>query len=153
MGLGKTIQIIAYVAWMRDRPVQDGPVLIVVPLSTLRNWVNEFHRFAPSVPVVEYHGNPEERAELRRKHIPGLPRFAASVPKAKGSSQRRGLASMDREARCSMPVFVTTYSIAMNDAAVLGKSEYPGRGGRAATHEFAQVLSPGDCWWWTRATG
>jgi ATP-dependent DNA helicase len=125
MGLGKTIQIIAYVAWMRDKPVQDGPVLIVVPLSTLRNWVNEFHRFAPSVPVVEYHGSPEERAELRRRHIPGLPRFATTPPKKKGSySHRRGVAAMERGDRCSMPVFITTYSIAMNDAGVLGKSEW-----------------------------
>ena len=133
MGLGKTVQIIAYVSWMRAAPVSDGPVLIVVPLSTLRNWVNEFRKFAPDIPVVEYHGTPEERASLRRRHIPGCPRWAASVPKARrrssagsagsAAARRRGVATMEREDRCAMPVFITTYSLAMNDSAVLGKGE------------------------------
>ncbi len=133
MGLGKTVQIIAYVSWMRAAPVSDGPVLIVVPLSTLRNWVNEFRKFAPDIPVVEYHGTPEERASLRRRHIPGCPRWAATVPKARrrssagsagsAAARRRGVATMEREDRCAMPVFITTYSLAMNDSAVLGKGE------------------------------
>jgi SNF2 family DNA or RNA helicase len=126
MCLGKTGQIIEYVAWMRAKPVQDGPVLVVVPLSTLRNWVNEFQRFAPSIPVLEYHGTPPERAALRRKHIPGCPSWAAEEPKKKGQAaqaRRRTVATMTREERCAMPVFVTTYSIAMNDSALLGKCE------------------------------
>lgn len=129
MGLGKTVQIIAYVAWMRAKPVQDGPVLIVVPLSTLRNWINEFQRFAPSIPVLEYHGTPPERAALRRRHIPGCPAWAAEESKKRGQTQaarRHAVASMAREDRCSMPVFVTTYSIAMNDSALLGKGEHTG---------------------------
>ncbi|KAA0177833.1 hypothetical protein FNF27_01004 [Cafeteria roenbergensis] len=135
MGLGKTVQIIAYVSWMRAAPVSDGPVLIVVPLSTLRNWVNEFRKFAPDIPVVEYHGTPEERASLRRRHIPGRPRWAATVPKARrrssagsagsAAARRRGVATMEREDRCAMPVFITTYSLAMNDSAVLGKAVVP----------------------------
>ncbi|KAA0171153.1 hypothetical protein FNF28_00920 [Cafeteria roenbergensis] len=135
MGLGKTVQIIAYVSWMRAAPVSDGPVLIVVPLSTLRNWVNEFRKFAPDIPVVEYHGTPEERASLRRRHIPGCPRWAATVPKARrrssagsagsAAARRRGVATMEREDRCAMPVFITTYSLAMNDSAVLGKAVVP----------------------------
>lgn len=133
MGLGKTVQIIAYVSWMRAAPVSDGPVLIVVPLSTLRNWVKEFRKFAPDIPVVEYHGTPEERAALRRRHIPGCPRWAASVPQTKrrassgsagsAAARRRGVATMDRGDRSAMPVFITTYSLAMNDSAVLGKGE------------------------------
>lgn len=143
MGLGKTVQIIAYVSWMRAAPVSDGPVLIVVPLSTLRNWVNEFRKFAPDIPVVEYHGSPEERAALRRRHIPGCPRWAAVVPKAKAkrrssagsagsaAARRRGVAAMEREDRSAMPVFITTYSLAMNDSAVLGKGERRDFGGKA----------------------
>tara|TARA_R110002050_G_scaffold152418_2_gene279850 strand:- start:923 stop:1081 length:159 start_codon:yes stop_codon:yes gene_type:complete len=33
-----------------------GPYLVVGPLSTLSNWVKEFERFAPEIPVVLYHG-------------------------------------------------------------------------------------------------
>jgi len=43
MGLGKTLQCIAFLAYLRERGVL-GPFLIVAPLSTVANWVNEFRR-------------------------------------------------------------------------------------------------------------
>lgn len=43
--------------------------MIVCPLSVLNNWAEEFARFAPDIPVFMYHGPPEHRAELRRKHF------------------------------------------------------------------------------------
>ncbi|KZT01956.1 uncharacterized protein LAESUDRAFT_738942 [Laetiporus sulphureus 93-53] len=64
MGLGKTLQTIAFHAFLRER--STAPFLVVCPLSVLSNWVEEFRRFAPTIPVVMYHGSPEERAELRR---------------------------------------------------------------------------------------
>ncbi|XP_072293068.1 lymphocyte-specific helicase-like [Eucyclogobius newberryi] len=71
MGLGKTIQCIAHIAMMIEKKVL-GPFLVVAPLSTLPNWLNEFKRFAPQVSVVLYHG--PERAkllkEIRRPHEP-----------------------------------------------------------------------------------
>jgi len=42
-----------------------GPFLVVCPLSVLSNWIKEFQKFAPLVPVLMYHGTPAERAELR----------------------------------------------------------------------------------------
>jgi ATP-dependent DNA helicase len=48
MGLGKTVQVIAFICSL----VQDGapgPFLVVAPLSTLTNWYTEFARFAPNV--------------------------------------------------------------------------------------------------------
>ncbi|KAI0044579.1 hypothetical protein FA95DRAFT_1496832 [Auriscalpium vulgare] len=63
MGLGKTIQTIAFVAHLRVNA--EAPNLIVCPLSVLHNWVDEFQRFAPDIPVCMYHGTPAERAELR----------------------------------------------------------------------------------------
>jgi ATP-dependent DNA helicase len=65
MGLGKTLQTISFVAYLRERGVY-GPFLIVCPLSTLGNWGNEFQRFAPEIPVLEYHGSPSDRAKLRK---------------------------------------------------------------------------------------
>lgn len=65
MGLGKTVQCIAAIAHLVSMNVR-GPYLIVVPLSTLPNWVNEFKRFAPKVPVMLYHGPKAEREWLRR---------------------------------------------------------------------------------------
>lgn len=48
MGLGKTIQCIAHIAMMIEKTVM-GPFLVVAPLSTLPNWINEFKRFTPDV--------------------------------------------------------------------------------------------------------
>ncbi|TSK22805.1 Lymphoid-specific helicase [Bagarius yarrelli] len=66
MGLGKTIQCIAHIAMMIEKKVL-GPFLIVAPLSTLPNWINEFRRFTPEVPVMLYHGSQKERMELVKK--------------------------------------------------------------------------------------
>ncbi|KAJ1979830.1 putative ATPase, partial [Dimargaris verticillata] len=68
MGLGKTLQTISFLAFLRERQVW-GPFLVVCPLPTLVNWVREFQRFTPSVPVLMYHGTPEERTRLRRKRL------------------------------------------------------------------------------------
>uniref|UniRef100_A0A3Q1EPN5 Proliferation-associated SNF2-like protein n=1 Tax=Acanthochromis polyacanthus TaxID=80966 RepID=A0A3Q1EPN5_9TELE len=66
MGLGKTIQCIAHIAMMIEKKVM-GPFLVVAPLSTLPNWVNEFKRFTPEVSVLLYHGSKPERAKLLKQ--------------------------------------------------------------------------------------
>ncbi|CAK5269440.1 unnamed protein product [Mycena citricolor] len=69
MGLGKTLQTIAFAAHLRELGT-TRPFLVVCPLSVMHNWVDEFKRFAPKIPVLMYHGTPVERAELRRTAIP-----------------------------------------------------------------------------------
>ncbi|KFY14595.1 hypothetical protein V492_02528 [Pseudogymnoascus sp. VKM F-4246] len=69
MGLGKTIQTISLVALLREKEKYLGPHLIVAPLSTLSNWVEEFQKWTPSVPVLLYHGDPAKREELRTTKI------------------------------------------------------------------------------------
>lgn len=49
MGLGKTIQAISLVAHLMEHKNQNGPFLIIVPLSTITNWCLEFEKWAPSV--------------------------------------------------------------------------------------------------------
>ena len=46
-----------------------GPYLIVVPLSTMSNWVNEFHKWCPSARLVVYKGTPGQRKELFRDQV------------------------------------------------------------------------------------
>jgi SWI/SNF-related matrix-associated actin-dependent regulator of chromatin subfamily A member 5 len=41
-----------------------GPHLIVVPKSTLSNWMNEFQRWCPSLRPLRFHGSKEERGEF-----------------------------------------------------------------------------------------
>ncbi|XP_071871824.1 ATP-dependent helicase brm isoform X1 [Bombus fervidus] len=65
MGLGKTIQTIALVTYLMEKKKVNGPFLIIVPLSTLSNWVLEFEKWAPSVVVVSYKGSPAGRRAIQ----------------------------------------------------------------------------------------
>ncbi|KAK1926202.1 putative chromatin structure remodeling complex protein STH1 [Papiliotrema laurentii] len=64
MGLGKTIQTISLITYLIEKKNEQGPFLVIVPLSTLTNWVLEFQRWAPSVRTVVMKGNKEERLKL-----------------------------------------------------------------------------------------
>ncbi|KAA6410036.1 MAG: hypothetical protein FRX48_06650 [Lasallia pustulata] len=95
MGLGKTIQTISFLAYLRERGT-SGPFLVVAPLSTLSNWIEEFARWTPSIPVVLYHGTPAQRAELRSK-------------------------TLRDEHSAKFPVVCTSYEICMNDQKFLSR--------------------------------
>ncbi|XP_017269083.1 SWI/SNF-related matrix-associated actin-dependent regulator of chromatin subfamily A containing DEAD/H box 1A [Kryptolebias marmoratus] len=64
MGLGKTIQAIAFLAQLYENEIQ-GPHLIIVPSSTLDNWVRELKLWCPSLKVLIYYGSVEERRYLK----------------------------------------------------------------------------------------
>lgn len=66
MGLGKTLQSISVLVYLKEYQNEDGPHLIVVPKSTLSNWMNELERWAPTLKAVKFHGSKEERLELIR---------------------------------------------------------------------------------------
>lgn len=68
MGLGKTIQSIALLAFIYEMDTK-GPFLIAAPLSTVDNWMNEFARFAPKIPVLKYYDSKgaKERAKLLKQ--------------------------------------------------------------------------------------
>ncbi|XP_041482494.1 lymphoid-specific helicase-like isoform X1 [Lytechinus variegatus] len=90
MGLGKTIQCIALFAYVIEMGV-PGPFLVCAPLSTLPNWVSEFQRFTPKIPVLLYHGTKDERTKKRKQ-----------IRKKIGEHQ-------------SHPIVITSYEIVMND--------------------------------------
>lgn len=79
MGLGKTVQTIGFLSHLRNKGVL-GPYLIIGPLSTLPNWVNEFRKFCPEFPVVLYHGNKQERADIRAQRMPTTAAINAAFP-------------------------------------------------------------------------
>lgn len=57
MGLGKTIQTIASIAYDVEQGNGSGlPILIVAPNSLLDNWDSEFSKFAPNISVEIYRG-------------------------------------------------------------------------------------------------
>lgn len=91
MGLGKTIQAISMIAFFKENNV-GGPFLVVAPLTTLNNWINEFAHWTPSINTVLYHGSKQEREELRRTQM-----------------------KMKDQGNTEFPVVCTSYEISMND--------------------------------------
>ncbi|GJN92633.1 hypothetical protein Rhopal_005668-T1 [Rhodotorula paludigena] len=65
MGLGKTIQTLSLITYLIETKRQPGPYLVIVPLSTMPNWMSEFERWAPSVKVVSYKGTPAQRKQAQ----------------------------------------------------------------------------------------
>ena len=61
MGLGKTIQTISLLTYLIEKKRQNGPFLVIVPLSTLTNWNLEFEKWAPSIAKIVYKGPPNTR--------------------------------------------------------------------------------------------
>ncbi|KAJ7584720.1 lymphoid-specific helicase isoform 5-like protein [Mycena floridula] len=143
MGLGKTLQTIAFSAYLREERF-SMPFMVVCPLSVLHNWVSEYEKFAPDIPVCMYHGTRDERAELRRT-VMALPitKKKAPVKKAKPKAKRQRGArrsgrqsrkkaeseeepeeeededETDLEAALAFPVVITTYEMIMKDRAQL----------------------------------
>jgi SWI/SNF-related matrix-associated actin-dependent regulator of chromatin subfamily A member 5 len=62
--LGKTLQTISFLAYLKHYRDIPGPHLIVVPKSTLQNWKREFEQWTPDFNVVILTGTKEERAEI-----------------------------------------------------------------------------------------
>ncbi|KAL1697101.1 SNF2 family DNA-dependent ATPase, partial [Schizophyllum commune] len=93
MGLGKTLQTIAFNAYIRELK-HSKHFLIVCPLSVLHNWVAEFEKFAPDIPVCMYHGTVDERAELRRTMMAPIGKMQKPkkepAPKGKKSKVKGG---------------------------------------------------------------
>lgn len=65
MGLGKTIQTISLVTYLMETKKNMGPFLVIVPLSTLSNWMLEFEKWAPSVTTLSYKGSPAARRAVQ----------------------------------------------------------------------------------------
>ncbi|XP_078259333.1 SWI/SNF-related matrix-associated actin-dependent regulator of chromatin subfamily A containing DEAD/H box 1-like [Rhinoraja longicauda] len=64
MGLGKTVQAISFLAYLYQEG-DKGPHLIIVPASTLDNWLRELKQWCPDLKVILYYGSLEERKILR----------------------------------------------------------------------------------------
>ncbi|KAF7290807.1 SNF2 family DNA-dependent ATPase [Mycena indigotica] len=96
MGLGKTLQTIAFTAYLREKITR--PILIVCPLSVMHNWISEYNRFAPKIPVLMYHGTPDDRAEMRKTYLSlpedyppkGRAHNVAPPPPKKGKGNTKG---------------------------------------------------------------
>lgn len=60
-GLGKTLQTISLLGYMKHFREIPGPHLVIVPKSTLTNWMSEFERWCPTIRAVCLIGTQEQR--------------------------------------------------------------------------------------------
>lgn len=98
MGLGKTVQAIGFISHLWDKRVM-GPFIAIAPLSTLSNWVDEFQRWAPDIPVLLYHGSADDRARIRYEIL------------CKPITRK-------------FPIIITSYEIVVRDSKFLQKFNY-----------------------------
>jgi SWI/SNF-related matrix-associated actin-dependent regulator of chromatin subfamily A member 5 len=61
MGLGKTLQTISFLGFLKHYKDISGPHLVIVPKSTLHNWMKEFEKWCPDLKVFMFHGMKEDR--------------------------------------------------------------------------------------------
>jgi SWI/SNF-related matrix-associated actin-dependent regulator of chromatin subfamily A member 5 len=75
MGLGKTLQSIAFMAHLKHTLQASGPFLVVVPLSVISNWLAEIERFCPRLRPVRFHGPKEERSRIKSDELAASSEF------------------------------------------------------------------------------
>ena len=103
MGLGKTIQTISFIRYMFHELSIFGPFLIVVPLSVLDNWYNEFCTWAPEINTVVYIGNGVSRKIIRDHEF---------------------YTSSKKNPQLKLNVLLTTFEIILKDKNVLGNMKW-----------------------------
>lgn len=98
MGLGKTISACAFLSTLYHEFGVKMPCLVLVPLSTMPNWVAEFAVWAPSLNIIEYHGTAKARAAIRQ--------FEWYAGELDGKKQKR----------IKFNVMLTTYEMVISDS-------------------------------------
>ncbi|KAF9020320.1 hypothetical protein BDZ89DRAFT_1072318 [Hymenopellis radicata] len=68
MGLGKTVQIATFIGNVASN-WNACPALVVVPNSTITNWVREFERWAPELRVVPFYGEAKARDVIKKYEL------------------------------------------------------------------------------------
>ncbi|KAG6818079.1 hypothetical protein H0H87_009234 [Tephrocybe sp. NHM501043] len=94
MGLGKTVQVATFLGNVAAN-FKAFPALVVVPNSTITNWVREFERWAPKLRVVPFYGESKARDIIKKYEL---------------HHERKGL----RDTGAKFHVLVTTYEALIN---------------------------------------
>lgn len=84
MGLGKTVQTVSFLSWLRNNRSQEGPSLVVAPLSVIPAWCDTFNTWAPDLNYVVYLGPEDARNIIRENELivggnPKKPKFNVLV--------------------------------------------------------------------------
>lgn len=110
MGLGKTLQLLAFLCLLQERTGAWGPHLVVAPLSVLSSWEKEIQRAVAGARCHVYHGEKQERKEA----------FHRAVEEWRGQGA-------EGEGGGGGPVIVlTSYEMVLRDQATLRLGEKKG---------------------------
>lgn len=63
MGLGKSIEFIAFLLHLQEQDALENPTLLVCPTSVLGNWEREVKKFAPTLRLLQYHGDKRPKGQ------------------------------------------------------------------------------------------
>jgi SWI/SNF-related matrix-associated actin-dependent regulator of chromatin subfamily A member 5 len=75
MGLGKTIQTISLIAYLESLKTpseiekRNSFHIVIIPKVTLSNWKREFNKWLPSLRVLVFYGDKDERADLIENYL------------------------------------------------------------------------------------
>lgn len=105
MGLGKTVQTVSFISWLVYARRQNGPHLVVVPLSTMPAWQETFEKWAPDLNCICYMGNQKSRDAIRENEF-------FTNPLAKGKKNAK------------FNVLMTTYEYILKDRTELGSIKW-----------------------------
>ena len=97
-GLGKTLQTISLLGYLHEYRGIHGPHMVIVPKSTLHNWINEFRKWCPVIRAVKFHGTQEERVSAcypeQCQACLSAVRCAATLPAAPSAQHIRDTACL-----------------------------------------------------------
>ena len=69
MGLGKTVQALAYLLYKKEQGLLKDPAIVICPTSLVSNWINETNKFTPDLNVLILHGS------SRHQHFASMSSF------------------------------------------------------------------------------
>ncbi|EFO63198.1 Transcriptional activator, putative [Giardia lamblia P15] len=113
MGLGKSVQTIAFFQHLVEKYHYHGPFLIIAPNSLLINWIKELKKFVPSLLLWPYWGTQRERMLIKRGWATTLS-FGHNIDAAMEKNE-----NVLGKSDSILHVVITSYQIAVSDIKTL----------------------------------
>jgi hypothetical protein len=71
MGMGKSIELIAFLLHLQEKDTLEAPTLLVCPTSVLGNWEREVKKFGPTLKLLVHHGDKRAKGKAFATAIKG----------------------------------------------------------------------------------
>ena len=71
MGMGKSVELIAFLLHLQEKNALESPTLLVCPTSVLGNWEREVKKFGPTLKVLVHHGDKRAKSKAFATAIKG----------------------------------------------------------------------------------